>query len=76
MHQKMHKLDDVVKLEAADISFGGISTLFGRLPIPRHICNVCVLFYHLMTGNNYACMVNAKHILLLQSSPQIKYSNL
>ena len=60
---------DVVKLEATDISFGGISTLFGRLPTPRHICNVCVLFYHLMLGNDNVCMVNDKHILLLQSSP-------
>ena len=67
MHRKMHKLDDVVKLEAADISFE--ATLFGQLPIPRHICNVCVLFYHLMLGNDNVCMVNDKHILLLQSSP-------
>ena len=46
MYQKMHKLDDVVKLEAVDISFGGISTLFGRLPILRHIYYVCVLFLY------------------------------
>ena len=76
MHREMHKMDDVVKLEATDISFGGISTLFGGLPIPRYICHVCVLFCHLMAGNNYLCMVNDKHILLLQSSPQILYSNL